>query len=227
MRSVSLSGEPGLPLRKVVETLGVRPGELLDLVRLETGLEQVRALYRKERFFRARVDVPEVGDDGRVVVPVVSGPRYDLVFSGNRLVSDSSLKWVLAYDGEETLDLTLAERLAQRIARFYRFRGYHDVRVVPSEVLKPRSTHAALGFAIEEGEPLRVVDIDFAGAEVVPAEELRSVLRRVMQTSAPVTPFEVHSMGDPTDVEGRTAPGVRRDAPAAADGHGVRRVHLG
>lgn len=205
MRSVSFSGEPGLPLRKVIETLGVRPGELLDLLRLETGIEQVRVLYRKERFFRARVDAPEVTDDGRVVVPVVSGPQYDLVFSGNRLVSDSSLKWVLAYDGEETLDLTLAERLAQRIARFYRFRGYHDVRVVPSEVLKPRSTHAALGFAIEEGAPLRVVDIDFAGASIVPADELRSVLRRVMLTSAPITPFEVHSMGDPTDVEGRTA----------------------
>ncbi len=205
VRAVSFSGEPGLPLRKVLDTLGVRPGELLDLARLETGLEAVRGLYRRERFFRARVDLPEVGDDGRVVVPVVSGPRYDLIFSGNRVVSDSSLQWLLAYDGEETLDLALAERLAQRIERFYRFRGYHDVRVVPSEVLKPRTTQAALGFAIEEGAPLRVVSIGFEGASVVPASELQLVLRRVMETSAPVPPFELHSMGDPTDTEGRTS----------------------
>ncbi|MDP2276394.1 MAG: POTRA domain-containing protein [Archangium sp.] len=204
VRAVSFSGEPGLPLRKVLDTLGVRPGALLDLARLETGLEAVRGLYRRERFFRARVDLPEVGDDGRVVVPVVSGPRYDLVFSGNRVVSDSSLQWLLAYDGEETLDLALAERLAQRIERFYRFRGYHDVRVVPSEVLKPRTTEAALGFSIEEGAPLRVVSIGFEGASVVPASELQLVLRRVMETSAPVPPFELHSMGDPTDTEGRT-----------------------
>ncbi len=206
VRAVSFSGEPGLPMRKVLETLGVRPGDLLDLARLDTGLEAVRALYRKEHYFRARVDPPEAGDDGRVVVPVVSGPRYDLIFSGNRLVSDSSLKVLLGYDGEETLDLALAQRLAQRIERFYRFRGYHDVRVVPSEVTRPRTTHAALGFAIEEGALLRVVSIEFAGASAVPADELQSVLRRVMETSAPATPFELHSMGDPTDVGGRTSP---------------------
>lgn len=205
VKAVSFSGEPGLPLRQVVETLGVRPGELLDLARLETGLEAVRALYRREHYFRARVDLPEVGEDGRVVVPVVSGPTYDLIFSGNRMVSDSSLKALLSYDGEETLDLALAERLAQRIARFYRFRGYHDVRVVPSEVLKPRTTHAALGFAIEEGVPLRVVSLSFPGASVIPEDELRVVLRRVMETSAPMTPFEVHSMGDPSEVPGRTS----------------------
>jgi outer membrane protein insertion porin family len=206
VRAVSLSGEPGLPLRTVLDTLGIKPGELLDLVRLESGLDAVRALYRRERYYRARVDMPEVADDGRVVVPVVSGPHYDVVFSGNRIVSDTMLKVLLGYDGEETLDVALAERLAQRIARFYRFRGYHDVRVVPSEVLRPRTTQAALGFAIEEGNPLRVVAIDFDGASVVPADELQSVLRRVMETSAPPTPFELHPMGDPTDVDGRTAP---------------------
>ena len=206
VRAVSFTGEPGLPLRKVLETLGLKPGDLLDLARLEVGLESVRSLYRRERFFRARVDLPEVGEDGRVVVPVVSGPRYDLIFSGNRVVSDSALKVLLAYDGEETLDVALADRLAQRIARFYRFHGYHDARVVPSEVLKPRTTQAALGFAIEEGEPLRVISIEFAGASAIPEDDLRSVLRRVMETSAPTTPFELHPMGDPTDVEGRTAP---------------------
>ena len=206
VKAVSLTGEPGLPLRQVLGTLGLKPGDVLDLAKLEKGVEAMRALYRKEKFFRARVDLPEVGDDGRVIVPVVSGPSYDLVFSGNRQVSDRSLGWLLGYDAEETLDSTLAERLAQRLARFYRFRGYHDVRVVPSEVVRPRSTRAALGFAIEEGLPLRVVSIDFEGAQVVPADELKSVLKRVMETSAPVPPFELHASGDPTDTEGRTTP---------------------
>ena len=204
VRAVSLSGEPGLPLGVVVEALGVRPGDVIDLVKLEAGLTAVRALYRKERYYRARVDLPQVGDDGRVVVPVVSGPRYDVVFSGNKVVSDSGLKVLLAYDGEETLDLALGERLAQRLARFYRFRGYHDVRVVASEVLRPRSTEAALGFAIEEGSPLRVVSIDFTGANAITPAELKDVLVRVIQTNAPPTPFELHPMGDPTQLEGRT-----------------------
>jgi outer membrane protein assembly factor BamA len=206
VQAISLSGEPGLPLRRVVQTLGVSPGDVLDLARIEKGTEAVRGLYRKERYFRARVDLPEVSDDGRVVLPVVAGPRYDVVFSGNRVMSDAALSRMLAYDGEETLDVSLADRLAQRLERFYRFRGYHDVRVTPSEVWKPKSGEAALGFAIEEGLPLRVVSIQFAGASVVSDDDLREVLRQVVERSAPVAPFELHPMGDPTDTEGRVGP---------------------
>jgi|APLak6261679142_1056127.scaffolds.fasta_scaffold00004_167 outer membrane protein assembly factor BamA len=213
VRSVVLSGEPGLPLDQVLDAFGLRPGAVLDLARVEAGLEAVRGLYRKQRYYRARVDVPEVTDDGQVVVPVVSGPRYDLVFSGNRVVSDSGLKTLLGYDGDETLDSTLAQRLAQRIERFYRFRGYHDVQVVPSEVRR-KGGEAALGFAIEEGLPLRVVSIDFVGAQAIAPDELRSVLQRVMETSAPLAPFELHGMGDPTDVHGRQAPIFAQSLPS-------------
>ncbi len=204
VRAVSLSGDPGLPLPRVLDAFGVRPGDVLDLSRIEAGLERVRALYRKEHFYRAKVDLPEVTDEGRVVVPVVSGPRYDLVFSGNRVVSDTGLRVLIGYDGDETLDQPLAQRLAQRIERFYRFRGYHDVRVVPSEVRRAGG-EAALGFVIEEGVPLRVVSIAFEGAKAVSPEDLRSVLQRVMETSSPVAPFELHGMGDPTELDGRRA----------------------
>lgn len=205
VRSVVLSGEPGLNLGPVLEVFGVAPGDVLDLGKIEAGLDRVRGLYRRERFFRARIDPPEVSDEGLVVIPVVSGPRYSLVFSGNRSVSDAGLRAVLAYDGEETLDGTLANRLSLRLERFYRFRGFHDVRVVPSEVRK-QGDEAALGFAIEEGEPLRVTHTEFAGAREIRPDELQSILKRVMEGSAPAVPFELHALGDPTDVHGRQSP---------------------
>jgi outer membrane protein insertion porin family len=212
VRSVVLSGEPGLSLGPVLEAFGVSPGDVLDLARIEAGLDRVRGRYRKERFFRARIDPPETSDDGVVVIPVVSGPRFSLVFSGNRSVGDAGLRAVLAYDGEETLDGTLANRLALRLERFYRFRGYHDVKVVPSEVRK-RSDEAALGFAIEEGFPLRVTGVEFSGAHAIKPDELRSILTRVVEGSAPAVPFELYSLGDPTDVHGRRARGLPETLP--------------
>ncbi|MFZ5439623.1 MAG: POTRA domain-containing protein [Myxococcota bacterium] len=201
-RAVVLSGDPGLPLATVLEAFGLRPGEVLDLSLVDQGLERVRALYRRERFYRARVEPAELTDDGRLVIPVVAGPRYDLIFSGNRAVSDHGLRAVLAYDGEETLDESLAQRLAQRLERFYRFRGFHDVRVTSSEV-RGRGGAAALGFAIDEGLPVRVVSIAFDGAKELSPDELRSVLVRVMETAAPRPPFELFPMGEPTELTGR------------------------
>ncbi|MFO0594168.1 MAG: POTRA domain-containing protein [Myxococcaceae bacterium] len=202
VRSVVISGEPGLPLPRVLEALGLRPGDVLDLTRVEAGVEALRTLLKREHYYRARVDAPEVSDDGVVLLPVVSGPHYELVFSGNRVVSDRGLRQLLAYDGEETLDLGLEDRLARKLERFYRFRGFHEAHVTASEVRK-RGGEAALGFAIEEGEQVRVTSLTFEGAKEVSASDLRDLLRRVMEASRPEPSLTVHSLSDPTEVHGR------------------------
>lgn len=212
--AVVLSGEPGLPLPRVLEALQLSPGDVLDLTRLDEGMERVRALYRKARFYRARVDLPEVLDDGTIIIPVVSGPRYDVVFSGNRALSDSGLRALLRYDGDETLDASLEQRLAQRLETFYRFHGYHDVRVRASEVRRPGG-EAALGFAIEEGAPLRVTEVTFDGAQVIAPAELRDVLTRVVEASAPPIPFELHAEGDPLELAGHQPPVFAQSLPEA------------
>lgn len=212
--SITLAGEPGLELRQVLEAMKVKPGDVLDMEQVEAGIEALRELYRKEHFFRARVEVPQAADDARLVVPVTAGPRYQIVFSGNRHVSDSSLKALLAYNGEELLDGLLAQRLAAKLVRFYRFRGFHDVRVTPSEVLRPGSREAALGFAIEEGAPIRVVDIAFDGNDVLSDRELKDVLRTVVEASAPQAGIEVHATNDPGGLEGRMSPVFAAELPA-------------
>ncbi len=216
VQSVAALGEPGLPLVRLLAVLDVKPGDVLDLDRLAAGVESLRKLYRRERYYRARVDVPEARDDGRVLVPVVSGPRYELVFSGNRSFSDSALRAVLAYDGGEPLEGALTQRLAQRLTRFYRFRGFHDVRVRPEEVQRPGAREAALGFVIEEGRPLRVTTVDFDGARAVKPKELTALLRGVMQEAAPKATLEVHATSDPTELEGRTGPVFAQSLPAPA-----------
>lgn len=215
VKSIVLSGEPGLQLRSALEAIAMVPGDVLDLARLDAGIEKLRTLYRKERFYRARLDLPELSESGEIVIPVVSGPRYDVIFSGNRVLSDSGLRALLRYDGDETLDGALAQRLAQRIETFYRFRGFHDVRVSPSEVRR-EGVEAALGFAIEEGRPLMVTSIVFDGAQAVSPGELRDVLKRVIEASAPAAPFDLHSEGDPLDLAGHHDPVFAESVPEPA-----------
>lgn len=200
---VSVVGEPGLELSRLREVLEVNPGDVMDLEAIEKGLTRVRGLLQRERFYRARVGTPQVQDDGRLLLPIVAGPRFELVFSGNEHVASSTLASVLAYSGDELLDGLMAGRLAQKLERFYRFRGFHDVRVTTEEVLRPGTRSAALGFVIEEGLPVRVVELDFDGNTAVSDGQLRDVLSRVMEASAPEVGFDVHALGDPLRLEGR------------------------
>jgi outer membrane protein assembly factor BamA len=201
--SVSVVGEPGLDMPRLREALGVRPGDVMDLEVVDKGLAKVRALLQHERFYRARVGVPMVQDGGRLLLPVVAGPRFELIFAGNQHFADSTLAAVLDYAGEELLDGMMASRLAQKLEQFYRFRGFHDVRVTTSEVLRPGTRAAALGFVVQEGPQVRVVELDFDGNTAATDAQLRDVLLRVMEASAPQVDFDVHPLGDPLHLEGR------------------------
>ncbi len=203
--AVAFTGEPGLPTWRLTQAFGLAPGAVLDLTRADEGVEQLRALLRRQGYFRARVDAPLVSDGGRVVVPVVAGPKYRVVFHGNRAMSDASLTALLGWNSDEPLDVSLAARLAQRIERFYRFRGFHDVRVQAREALMPGTRDAALAFVIEEGAPLRVTELTFDGAKAISPGELREVLRRVVENAAPVVSLDVHATSDLSDSAGRTS----------------------
>ncbi len=212
--ALSFVGLPGLPLEALVYRLGLRPGDVLDLDRLAEGVEAVRALLRSEGHFRARVDPAVVDAHGRVVIPVAAGPRFRVSFRGNRSLPDTTLSAVTAWDGAEPLDDVVAARLAQRVQRFYAFRGFHDARVVARELPGRQPGEAVLAFDVEEGLPLRVTDIEFVGNRAVGQAELRGLLMGAMESAAPEAPLEAHSMGDPLSIEGREPAVVARALPA-------------
>jgi outer membrane protein insertion porin family len=214
LRSVTIAGDPGLETDQLLSALGVTTGQVLDVDVVQKGVESLRELLRRQRYYRARVEPPVVFEGGRLVVPVRAGPRYDLVFVGNRRLTDAALLAVLSYEGDETLDAIVVGRLAYRLERFYRFRGFHDVRVTGSEIAGPGPSRAVLRFAIEEGNPLRVVEVSFSGNSAVTTFELRDVLSRVIEGATPSGIIDAHGTGDPLGLEGRSAPPFAADFPS-------------
>ncbi|MBX5482726.1 MAG: BamA/TamA family outer membrane protein [Myxococcaceae bacterium] len=217
IEAVTVGGNPGLPIARVVGALNARLGGVLDMEALEAGLERLKALYRSERYYRARVGEPEVlpGEKGGVVlaVPVIAGPRYTFHFHGNRSFPDKLLEGILAWDGGEALDQAVMERLARRVASFYQYRGFHDVRVTPREVQTPTRSEAVVAFHIEEGRPLYVRAITFVGNKAMTDQALRRILREQILSREPEPRTEVPFQSDPLNVEGRTSGGARPPAP--------------
>ncbi len=216
VRGVTLGGNPGLPVARVVEALGIGVGQVLDTEQLERGIEQLKALYRQERFYRARVGEPEILEDAEgaiVALPVTAGPRYDFHFRGNRSFPQRMLRAILSYDGSETLDEAVMARMARRVATFYRYRGFSDVRVTPRELRSPNQARGIIGFDIDEGPPLHVEAIHFEGNEVLPDATLKRILADQIRAMEPVPLTEVPQSEDPLELEGRSRTGTRFPSP--------------
>ncbi len=203
---VTLTGSLGLPLPQLMAALGMEVGAVFDRVRLDAGLERLRTALRAQGYYRARVGTPIVSlEAGRatVALPVSAGPRYAFHFHGNHRFPSAILSRVLSYDGTETLDSGLTAQLARRLATFYRYRGFHDVRITPREVRRPDHEEAVLAFDIEEGHPLTVRQVRFQGNRALPSGVLREVLAERIRASEPVPNLELPLRDDPLEIDGR------------------------
>lgn len=214
---LTAGGAPGLAMPRILEALGLHPGDVLDEQVLEEGLGRLRAVYRQERFYRAKVGEPEIrtASAGALVeLPVDAGPRFELRFAGNRSFPDEVLQKVLAYDGQEPLERSLQDRLSRRLESFYRYKGFFDVSVRPVEVLGSGARRAVVRFWVEEGRPLFVRTVEFAGNRAIPGAELRRLLAEVVRSRTLGDGNEAQKVDDPLQLEGRTKKVAYADAPA-------------
>ena len=203
---VTLTGSLGLPVPQLMQALGMNVGSVFDRAQLDAGLERLRATLRSQRYYRARVGAPIVTQEaGRatVALPVSAGPRYSFHFHGNHRFPSAILTRVLSYDGTEVLDPVLKDQLARRLTTFYRYRGFHDVRVTPREVRRPDHEEAVLAFDIEEGHRLTVRQVRFRGNRALPSGVLREVLAERVRASEPLPDLELPLKDDPLEIEGR------------------------
>ena len=123
----------------------------------------------------------------------------DLSFSGNKAVTTDQLKSVLAttesawlpWGAKEYFTREEFEADLKRIVAYYRDRGYPDARVRSFDArLSGDQKSVRLKVDIEEGEPIRVERIVFAGLESIPDEH-----RRELEARLPLKAGEVLDRG--------------------------------
>ena len=233
--AIDFTGQLGLPKELLESTFKLRVGDVLDRSRVEAGVLALKELYRSRKYYRSRVESPDLSPEGKVTIPITAGMPYEFRFSGNRAFSDSSLRAILGYKGDEGIDGVTIRRLTDRIVRYYRFHGYHDVQVTAEEYVRGDESEAAVGFAIVEGPLLLVSRFNFQGRKGISQKELEDVIQRAVNSAAPEVPFEVKATdapagalraGRPTFAASLPAPPGRQVYEADAWGEAVKAMNV-
>jgi len=162
------------------------PGGPRDDYLIEKAKRDIVQVYRKKGYFLTNVSVDEamLEEQGLLLLRVIEGPRVrvrGIEFRGAESFSEDELwaeiksrTYVFIFRAGVLDEDVITEDVA-RIDRFYKDRGYLDVRVDRVLELSPDNREAKIVFQIEEGSPY----------------ELRGV--RVVNRTTPDDPLKVFS----------------------------------
>lgn len=179
LRRVVVSGRPRLPLWRIGEGVGVRPGDILDLTEVRAALKGLRAQYRGLGYLDVDIAAPVVrpgttANRADLIIDVRAGPKVRLRFKGNQTVPGRDLK----QDTLPLIDLgtgpsALSEVRERMLARYAKH-GFWKARVDVATRITPDASKKEVLFSISEGAVAKVSRIRFPGNTFFSDAELRN-----------------------------------------------------
>jgi outer membrane protein insertion porin family len=249
VRTLEIDGDPNLARGELESVLGLEAGVPFDRQAIDDGLARVTALLVDRRhlaveaaFVSASFVAPDDAADNApdvdgadaadvrdvpasevdVILRVNAGPRYRVVFEGNRVIPGAYLKDRVNARKIGKLDGQSRERALRSLERFYQDAGFALVTVDVDEVpaYRPHADDAErlLRFTIDEGPRARIEEIVIEGASAKdPAVLVADVWDYVRaETPSPSGLFQRIDPGDLVDVL----------SPEPGRGDGERAVEL-
>ncbi|MBU1127707.1 MAG: outer membrane protein assembly factor BamA [Candidatus Omnitrophica bacterium] len=186
---IEFRGNTHIKSPKLLETVSIKAGDLLDHNRLSQDVAAIKGIYVEEGYYRItvdyKVDVRDTGDAARVIYTINEGRTLkvkSVEIEGNMSFSDDSIKklmatkpawWFIqkgAFDEEKfQSDLT-------RIATFFRGKGYLDVAVTSRMKYSDDEKFSHITVVIDEGKRYMVGKITLHGDMVVAEEDVRELV---------------------------------------------------
>ncbi|MEM7227792.1 MAG: outer membrane protein assembly factor BamA [Planctomycetota bacterium] len=162
IREVQVAGNTVVTDQELIGLTRLRRDLPRDDFQIQRAVRSIESFYRERGHYLASVSVDEteLAETGVLIFRVLEGPRVrvrELAFEGNKAFGPKQLK--------REIDTRTAvfilnrgvideERLVEDVAaldRFYKDRGYLDVRVDRTVELSPDSREARVTFIIDEG----------------------------------------------------------------------------
>lgn len=184
-------GDTRFRASRLLEVMGLRPGDVADESLQKEALEKLRRFYRGQGYLEVRIAAPKPDHELRALwevlpIEVQAGPRVAFRVSGNAVIKKRELLPLLQSDQKEiTFTAYLLRDLADRLEDRYRRRGFSRVRVTPEVAEDPAQNQKAITFFIEEGPRVTVREIRFEGNEEFSDDKLRDYVENAMGEAIP------------------------------------------
>jgi outer membrane protein insertion porin family len=178
VRTLSFQPANGEDVRQLRARLSAKPGAIYDRVELRRQLDAATEAWRSRKYLEARADpVVQESANGEAVdltISVARGPLVSLEFSGDPL-PPKQVGELVPVARESAVDEDLLEDSKARIVAYLQGQGYWDAQADFKRVAD--RNRLRIIFSVRHGPVYRVADVVFEGASLVPASELRHVVR--------------------------------------------------
>lgn len=204
VRDLQVVGNKVVSDQELRKTIPLYAGGPRDDFLLEQAVSRIKDLYRKRGNYLAEVTVDEtrLKDTGILILRVVEGPRVkvkEIEFVGNESFTASELGGEvrtrtavpLFVKGELDEELLIDDVAA--LDRFYKDRGFIDVRVDRRIEVSPDSKEAKVVFVVGEGRRYRLRSVAVEGRGVEGPRPLAVFDERQIRDLLAIQPGDIYS----------------------------------
>jgi outer membrane protein insertion porin family len=171
--AIEIRGNKRIELPAITGRLTLKPG---DPYTPENVRGQIKILYESGFFEEVQVET-ESGAGGIILIFLVREKPFitEIVFDGNKDLSDDKLKEKITIKSQAFLDQLQAKESAEKIRLAYQGDGYFNCQVFPV-VQTLDEDRKRLTFFIKEGDKARIKTVNFDGLHAATKDELFKVM---------------------------------------------------
>ncbi|HSQ50182.1 MAG TPA: outer membrane protein assembly factor BamA [Nitrospiraceae bacterium] len=171
--AIEIRGNKRIMLPAISGRLTLKPG---DPYTPENVRGQIKILYETGFFEEVQVET-ESGAGGVALTILVREKPFitEIVFDGNKALSDDKLKEKITIKSQAFLDQLQAKESAEKIRLAYQGDGYFNCEVIPV-VQTLDEDRKRLTFLVKEGDKARVKTVNFDGLHAATKDEMFKVM---------------------------------------------------
>lgn len=186
VKGIYVKGNKVFKTKEIIEFLGIKKGDILNEIKLLSGVEKIKEKYKEKQFYFAEVEYDTVErEDGVILNLIINEYGRQCVFKidleGNRQFSDNKLRSLMKIKQRKmpfirgSFKPDVFERDIKTIENFYKEKGFLDVKVKGNVKVEKRRG-LQIEISVEEGKRYYIGDIKFEGDILVDENILRKNL---------------------------------------------------
>jgi outer membrane protein insertion porin family len=163
---ISLTGAPVLPVERLLRAAGWKTGKPFTLALVQSGLEGIRKLYRREHYLGASVEITAkkyqtVENRADLDLAVNAGPQIGITVTGATVNRRDLERLVPVFEVGSVDDELLAEG-RRNLADYFQDQGYFDAKV-SYQHLQAESAREDIEYQVTKGARRKLEEIRISG----------------------------------------------------------------